>query len=90
VLFFVPLIEVLLYVHNISPTSGPSEDSMSAASEPMRWGVSRQAKGREFNPTRVDISTLLTLRGVLSRVPGVSWGGKKKTTMLSIKQFASD
>jgi hypothetical protein len=40
-------------------TSGPFGDSMSAA-RPKRWGVSRQAKDREFNPTRVELITLLT------------------------------
>jgi hypothetical protein len=29
-------------------------------------------------PTRVELSTLLTCWGVLSRVPGVAWGGKRK------------
>jgi hypothetical protein len=40
------------------PTSGPFGDSMSAAARPKRWGVSRQAKGREFDPTRVEMFTL--------------------------------
>jgi hypothetical protein len=41
-------------------TSGPFGDSMSAAARPKRWGVSRQAKGQEFDPTRVELFTLLT------------------------------
>jgi hypothetical protein len=31
-------------------TSGPFGDSMSAAARPKRWGVFRQAKGRELKP----------------------------------------
>jgi hypothetical protein len=49
-------------------TSGPFGDSMSAAARPKRWGVSRQAKGREFDPTKVEFFTLLTWRGVLRRI----------------------
>jgi hypothetical protein len=52
-------------------TSGPLKDSMSAAARPKRWGVSRQAIGREFNPTTGEHNPggikfpLLTLRGML-------------------------
>jgi hypothetical protein len=49
---------------------------MSAAAKPEPWGVSRQPKGRELNPTGVALFTLLTWRGVLLRIPGVAWGGK--------------
>jgi hypothetical protein len=35
-------------------------DPMSAAARPKRWGVSRQVKGQEFNPTKVELSTILT------------------------------
>jgi hypothetical protein len=42
------------------PTSGPFGDSMSAAARPKRWGVFRQAKGREFDPSRVELFTQLT------------------------------
>jgi hypothetical protein len=42
------------------PTSGPFGDSMSAAARPKRWGVFRQAKGREFDPFRFELFTLLT------------------------------
>jgi hypothetical protein len=41
-------------------TSGPFGDSMSAAARPKRWGVFRQAIGREFDPSRVELFTLLT------------------------------
>jgi hypothetical protein len=34
--------------------------SMSAAARPKHWGVSLQAKGREVNPTGVELSTLPT------------------------------
>jgi hypothetical protein len=37
---------------SIHLTSGPFGDSMSAAARPKRWGVFRQAKGREFDPSR--------------------------------------
>jgi hypothetical protein len=40
-------------------TSGPFGDPRSAAARLKRWGVSRQAKGREFDPTRVEILALL-------------------------------
>jgi hypothetical protein len=40
-------------------TSGPFGDSMSAAARPKRWGVFRQAEGREFDPSRVELFTLL-------------------------------
>jgi hypothetical protein len=43
-----------------APTSGPFGDSMLAAARPKRWGVSRQAKCREFDPTSFEIFTLLT------------------------------
>jgi acyl-CoA synthetase (AMP-forming)/AMP-acid ligase II len=42
------------------PTSGPFGDSMSSAARPKRWGVFRQAKGREFDPSRFELFTLLT------------------------------
>jgi hypothetical protein len=58
---------------------------MSAAARPKSGWVSRQAKGREFDPTRVESFTLLTWRGVLLRVPGVTWKGKRKSEMISIK-----
>jgi hypothetical protein len=57
-------------------TSGPFGDSMSAAARPKRWGESRQETGRDFDHTRVEHFTLRTRRGVLLRVPGVTWGGK--------------
>jgi hypothetical protein len=41
-------------------TSGPFGDSMSSAARPKRWGVFRQAKGREFDPSRFELFTLLT------------------------------
>jgi hypothetical protein len=41
-------------------TSGPFGDSMSAAARPKRWGVFRQAKGREFDPGVIELFTLLT------------------------------
>jgi hypothetical protein len=65
-------------------TSGPFGDSMSAAARPKRWGVSRQAKGQQFDPTQVELFALLTGRGVLLRVPGVTWGGKRKNEMMSM------
>jgi hypothetical protein len=51
---------------------------MSAAERPKRWGVSRQAKGREFDHIRDDSFTLFSSRGVLLRVPGVILGGNKQ------------
>jgi hypothetical protein len=50
--------------------NGPSEvspivsavdprDSMLAAVRPMRWGMSRLAKGRDLDPARVEFFTLL-------------------------------
>jgi hypothetical protein len=39
---------------------------MSAAAGPKRWGVSRQARGREFDPTENELFTLLTLQGACS------------------------
>jgi hypothetical protein len=42
------------------PDSGPFDNFMSAAAGPKRWDVSRQAKGRGFDPTRVVLFTLLT------------------------------
>jgi hypothetical protein len=68
-------------------TSGPFGVSMSAAARPKRWGVFRQAKGREFDRTRVEVFTLLTRQGVLLRVPRVTWGGKRNDTH---KWIASD
>jgi hypothetical protein len=41
-------------------TSGPFGDSMSAAARPKRWGVFRQAKGREFDNGVIELFTLLT------------------------------
>jgi hypothetical protein len=49
-------------------TSGPFEDSMSAAARPKRSGVFRQAKGQELDPTRVEPFTQLD-GGALLRVP---------------------
>jgi hypothetical protein len=46
--------------NNIILTSGPFGDSMSAAARPKRWGVFRQAKGREFDPSSFEHFTLLT------------------------------
>jgi hypothetical protein len=31
---------------------------MSAAARPKHWGVSRQAKDREFDPTKVEVSII--------------------------------
>jgi hypothetical protein len=39
-------------------TSGPFGDTMSAAARPKRWGVSRQAKGREIDSNGVEYFTL--------------------------------
>jgi hypothetical protein len=41
-------------------TSGPFGVSMSAAARPKRWGVFRQAKGREYDPSRFELFTLFT------------------------------
>jgi hypothetical protein len=57
-------------------TSGPFGSSMSAADRPKRWGVSRQAKGREIDPTRVEfLCSLLDRRAIKG-----TWGnlGKQK------------
>jgi hypothetical protein len=40
-------------------TSGSFGDSILAAARPKRWGVSDQDKRREFDPTRVELFTLL-------------------------------
>jgi hypothetical protein len=58
--------------------------SMSAAAKPKRSGESPQAKGREFNPTRVEHFTLdgKCYEGYLGR------HGEKKTRYL-LKWFAS-
>jgi hypothetical protein len=61
-------------------TSGPFGDSMSAAARPRRWGVSRQAKGREFNPTRSNLSPYLLDGACFLRVPGE----KKEKEMISM------
>jgi hypothetical protein len=75
-------------------TSRPFGDSMSAAARPQRWGVSRQAKGQEFDPSKGELFTLCTGRGVLLRVPGVTWGGKRKEKnenfLFQIKGFATE
>jgi hypothetical protein len=42
-------------------TSGPFGHSMSAAGRPKRRGVSRQAKGKEFDPTKVGLFALLEM-----------------------------
>jgi hypothetical protein len=57
-----PLISqvVLHCVWDTFLTSGRFVDSMSAAARPKRWGVSRQGKARELDPTRVELFTLLT------------------------------
>jgi hypothetical protein len=41
-------------------TSGPFGDSLAAAARPKRWGMSLQAKCLEFDPTNVELLTLLT------------------------------
>jgi hypothetical protein len=46
--------------HRYLLTSGPFGDSLTAAARPKRLGVSRQAKGREFDSTMVELFTLLT------------------------------
>jgi hypothetical protein len=40
-------------------------NSMSAVARPKRWGISRQAKGQGFDPTKFELFTPLTRRGVL-------------------------
>jgi hypothetical protein len=40
-------------------TFRPFGDSMAAAARPKHWGVSRQATGREFDPTSLKFSSLL-------------------------------
>jgi hypothetical protein len=47
---------------------------MSTAARPKRWDVSRQAKGREFDPIKLGLSALVNWRGVLLRVPGMAEG----------------
>jgi hypothetical protein len=44
---------------------GPMEILWRPPLDPSARGVSGQAGGREFNPTRIDFFTLLTWRGVL-------------------------
>jgi hypothetical protein len=47
--------DMYTHIHSIHRlTSGPFGDSMSAAARPKRWGVFRQAKGREFDPSKVE------------------------------------
>jgi hypothetical protein len=58
-------------------TSKSFGDSMSAAARPKRWGMSRQAKGQKFDPTEVELLTLLDGTCLL-RVLGVTWGCKRK------------
>jgi hypothetical protein len=70
-------------------TSGPFGDSMSAAARPKPWGVFRQAKGRQFDPTRVELFTLSTRWGALLRVPGVTWEAEGERNDIH-KWIASD
>jgi hypothetical protein len=52
---------------------------MSAAARPKRWGESRQAKGQELDPTKVEIFTLIDgafYYGYLGQI----WGGKILST----------
>jgi hypothetical protein len=62
---------------------------MSATAGPKRQGVSRQAKGQEYDPTKVEAFTLFTWRGMVLRIPGVPWGGKTKRNDIH-KWIASD
>jgi hypothetical protein len=83
-LYFATIIPLYLAVINrlymvvtdsIVPTSGPFGDSMSAAARPKRWGLFRQAKGREFDLSRVKLLTLLYERAIKG-----TWGdlGRQK------------
>jgi hypothetical protein len=63
-------------------TSGPFWDFLSAAFRPKRGGAFRQAKGREFDPTRVDFVILLTghaIKGTLGNL-----GRQKEKELISI------
>jgi hypothetical protein len=59
---------------------GPLGDSMSAAARPKCWGVSRQAKGREFNPTKVECPAYFPpcLTGCAIQGTWGNLGGKRK------------